>query len=217
MVSIELVLSWWFEAESEAESDSLTESRAKSGGEAASSALGSLWFMVSRTLAASRSCTCWCFEMRSFEVYDHSGVCSHLKVKKESNPSQSSILSSGCFLRIINTTAHRFGFVWTWVGREAASFSESDEAAAEANKRSVGSMAASCNMDQKPRKKKKTLAKARRVEDEHVHGIPHNWHTRALQRAVSRMVTVAHGSIWITSKQRRDCVVSSFSFFFSFF
>lgn len=35
-------------------------------------------FMETRIDAASRSWTCWCLEMRSFEVSDHSGVCSHL-------------------------------------------------------------------------------------------------------------------------------------------
>jgi hypothetical protein len=36
------------------------------------------WFIATRTEAASRSCTCWCFEISSFEVYCHSGVCSQL-------------------------------------------------------------------------------------------------------------------------------------------
>ncbi len=36
------------------------------------------WFMVTSTEAASSSCTCWCFEISSLEVYAHSGVCSHL-------------------------------------------------------------------------------------------------------------------------------------------
>ena len=35
-------------------------------------------FMETRIEAASRSWTCWCLEMRSLEVSDHSGVCSHL-------------------------------------------------------------------------------------------------------------------------------------------
>ena len=35
-------------------------------------------FIVIKTEAASSSCTCWCLEMSSFEVKDHSGVCSHL-------------------------------------------------------------------------------------------------------------------------------------------
>ena len=35
-------------------------------------------FMETRMEAASSSCTCWCLEMSSFEVSDHSGVCSHL-------------------------------------------------------------------------------------------------------------------------------------------
>lgn len=37
------------------------------------------WFMATRTEAASRSWTCWCFEMSSFEVYCHWGVCSQLE------------------------------------------------------------------------------------------------------------------------------------------
>lgn len=36
-------------------------------------------FMARRTDAASSNWTCWCFEMRSFDVTDHSGVCSHLE------------------------------------------------------------------------------------------------------------------------------------------
>lgn len=36
-------------------------------------------FMETRTEAASSSCTCWCFEIRSFEVMAHSGVCSQLQ------------------------------------------------------------------------------------------------------------------------------------------
>jgi hypothetical protein len=35
-------------------------------------------FMATRTDAASRSWTCWCLEMSSFDVYCHSGVCSQL-------------------------------------------------------------------------------------------------------------------------------------------
>ena len=35
-------------------------------------------FMATSTDAASRSWTCWCFEMSSFDVNCHSGVCSHL-------------------------------------------------------------------------------------------------------------------------------------------
>src|SRR5436305_14719751 len=35
-------------------------------------------FMVTKTLAASRSWTCWCLEMRSLEVTAHAGSCSHL-------------------------------------------------------------------------------------------------------------------------------------------
>jgi hypothetical protein len=35
-------------------------------------------FMETNIEAASRSWTCWCLDMRSLDVYDHSGVCSHL-------------------------------------------------------------------------------------------------------------------------------------------
>lgn len=63
------------EAPGEAESWSLAKSRAESGG--VLSAAG-LLFMATRTEAASNSCTCWCLEIKSLEVYDHSGVCSHL-------------------------------------------------------------------------------------------------------------------------------------------
>ena len=35
-------------------------------------------FMAMSTEAASSSCTCWCLEMSSLEVYCHSGVCSQL-------------------------------------------------------------------------------------------------------------------------------------------
>lgn len=35
-------------------------------------------FMVQRTEAASSSCTCWCFEISSFDVIAHAGSCSHL-------------------------------------------------------------------------------------------------------------------------------------------
>lgn len=40
---------------------------------------GGVGFIETRIDAASRSCTCWCLEIRSLEVYDHSGVCSHLQ------------------------------------------------------------------------------------------------------------------------------------------
>lgn len=69
------------DAPGDAESWSLAKSLAESGGVVAS--LASL-FMARSTEAASSSCTCWCFEMSSFEVTDHSGVCSHLERKKRS-------------------------------------------------------------------------------------------------------------------------------------
>jgi hypothetical protein len=34
--------------------------------------------MVTRTEAASKSCTCWCLEIKSLEVIAHAGSCSHL-------------------------------------------------------------------------------------------------------------------------------------------
>ena len=37
-----------------------------------------LALMSINTDAASSSWTCWCFEMRSFDVTCHCGVCSHL-------------------------------------------------------------------------------------------------------------------------------------------
>lgn len=89
MVSAELCLSFNSEkpeAVGEADSASLGKPLAESGGvaalapaaAAASSSFGTL-FMATNTLAASRSWTCWCLEMSNFDVYDHSGVCSHLQ------------------------------------------------------------------------------------------------------------------------------------------
>lgn len=79
VVSAELRSLWiseYPEAAGEAESWSLAKkSRVESGGDA--EALRPL-FIVTSTDAASRSWTCWCFEMSSLEVRDHSGVCSHL-------------------------------------------------------------------------------------------------------------------------------------------
>lgn len=36
------------------------------------------WFMLTSTEAASRSCTCWCLEMRSLDVTAQAGSCSQL-------------------------------------------------------------------------------------------------------------------------------------------
>lgn len=91
MVSAELCLSFNSEkpeAVGDADSASLGNPLAESGGvpalaasasaAAASSSFGTL-FMATNTLAASRSWTCWCLEISNFDVYDHSGVCSHLQ------------------------------------------------------------------------------------------------------------------------------------------
>jgi hypothetical protein len=71
-------------------SSSCSSEYAEAGGEAESCSLvassfpecedcASLVFPIAtKTDAASSSCTCWCFEMRSFDVSDHSGVCSQL-------------------------------------------------------------------------------------------------------------------------------------------
>jgi hypothetical protein len=69
------------DAAGDAESWSLAKSLAESGGVVAS--LASL-FMARSTDAASSSWTCWCFEMSSFDVTDHSGVCSHLERQNKS-------------------------------------------------------------------------------------------------------------------------------------
>lgn len=52
-------------------------------------------FMLTRTDAASRSWTCWCLEMSSLEVKDHSGVCSHLKQRTSQQTVCLAIFNSG--------------------------------------------------------------------------------------------------------------------------
>lgn len=47
------------------------------GEEELSLSLGPSWFIATSTEAASRSWTCWCFDISNFDVYCHSGVCSH--------------------------------------------------------------------------------------------------------------------------------------------
>ena len=63
------------DAAGDAESWSELKSLADGGG------VGPSWFIATRTDAASSNWTCWCFEINSFDVYDHSGVCSHLQQK----------------------------------------------------------------------------------------------------------------------------------------
>lgn len=77
------------DAGGDAESWSLLKSLAESGGVEVESS-GTL-FIATRTDAASRSWTCWCFEMRSFDVRDHSGVCSHLPIQESQHKSGQSI------------------------------------------------------------------------------------------------------------------------------
>jgi hypothetical protein len=40
--------------------------------------VGESWFILTRTVAASSSWTCWCLEISNLEVYAHAGSCSHL-------------------------------------------------------------------------------------------------------------------------------------------
>jgi hypothetical protein len=78
-VSAELWRSAWSEypdAAGDRDSTSLGKSLDDSGGVAELSLFGP--FMATRTEAASSNWTCWCLEIKSFEVKDHSGVCSHL-------------------------------------------------------------------------------------------------------------------------------------------
>jgi len=78
VVSAELCLSCcseYLEAAGDGDSASLGKSFAESGGVVVSLVV---LFIATSTLAASRSCTCWCLEIKSLEVRDHSGVCSHL-------------------------------------------------------------------------------------------------------------------------------------------
>jgi hypothetical protein len=76
VVSAELCRSPWSEYPDAGDKDSgsLGISLVESGGVVTPS----VGFMATRTDAASKSWTCWCLLIRSFEVKDHSGVCSQL-------------------------------------------------------------------------------------------------------------------------------------------
>lgn len=80
--------------------------------------LGALWeelreepglfgFILTSTVAASRSWTCWCFDIRSLEVYDHAGSCSHLYFRNRKKKKKVAGGQQKCTCNLNESTGNR--------------------------------------------------------------------------------------------------------------